>query len=282
MDAQRSAHPPVYPLRGSGSRRLGLCCAATLEHPAWKGSPLDADGFDILARSLTVTGSRRRALLLPLSGVFVSLLRGEAWQAAHAAKNCKKIKNKKKRKKCLAKAGMPNCDRKLCGDDGCGGSCGTCAGNEACQAGRCVCVANCSNRVCGSDGCTGSCGTGNCSVTGQSCTAAGRCVCPEDSPDICDGACRGPVTRPSKRATRSPATAARPAPNCVIPPQTPAARAFASIQHRLSPFARVWGRTRTATSMRSARVAGVPRFFARRPAATTWAAVSRVTATRPS
>jgi hypothetical protein len=33
---------------------------------------------------------------------------------------------------------VPNCDGLLCGGDGCGGSCGFCIGDEACQGGRCL------------------------------------------------------------------------------------------------------------------------------------------------
>ncbi len=45
-----------------------------------------------------------------------------------------------------------------CGDDGCGGSCGTCDPGYECQFWICVCVPDCSGKTCGSDGCQGSCG----------------------------------------------------------------------------------------------------------------------------
>ena len=32
----------------------------------------------------------------------------------------------------------PNCEGKVCGDDGCGGSCGTCSDNQMCKEGQCV------------------------------------------------------------------------------------------------------------------------------------------------
>ncbi len=32
----------------------------------------------------------------------------------------------------------PSCDGRSCGDDGCGGSCGQCAGGQSCSAGQCV------------------------------------------------------------------------------------------------------------------------------------------------
>lgn len=43
----------------------------------------------------------------------------------------------------------PNCESRECGDDGCGGSCGTCAAGEACEptAGRCIDTARCGDGV---------------------------------------------------------------------------------------------------------------------------------------
>ena len=54
----------------------------------------------------------------------------------------------------------PDCSAKECGDDGCGGDCGTCDANSVCTSeGVCECVPDCSNVTCGgSDGCTGTCG----------------------------------------------------------------------------------------------------------------------------
>jgi hypothetical protein len=63
----------------------------------------------------------------------------------------------------------------VCGDDGCGGSCGTCAANQTCTAGgtcQSTCTPSCSGRVCGDDGCGGSCGA--CGAN-QTCTASGTC-----------------------------------------------------------------------------------------------------------
>jgi hypothetical protein len=55
------------------------------------------------------------------------------------------------------------CLGRTCGDDGCGGSCGTCSGGSTCSAdGACVtaCVPSCAANTCGeSDGCGGSCST---------------------------------------------------------------------------------------------------------------------------
>jgi hypothetical protein len=53
----------------------------------------------------------------------------------------------------------PVCNGKQCGDDNCGGSCGTCAGGEACIEFICVsCSPNCAGKECGEDGCGGFCG----------------------------------------------------------------------------------------------------------------------------
>lgn len=64
--------------------------------------------------------------------------------------------------------GVPNgkppadlCSSRKCGDDGCGGSCGTCPSGLTCNNGTCgtACVPSCAGKTCGDDGCGGSCGT---------------------------------------------------------------------------------------------------------------------------
>ncbi len=67
------------------------------------------------------------------------------------------------------------CGQKVCGDDGCGGSCGSCASGKVCNSsGQCVesCAPACSGKDCGDDGCGGSCGS---CASGESCTAQGTC-----------------------------------------------------------------------------------------------------------
>lgn len=64
--------------------------------------------------------------------------------------------------------------------NGCGGqlNCGTCDSGEVCEAGQCVsdCVPNCANKNCGDDGCGGSCGT--CTEYPNSyCHDSGQCSC---------------------------------------------------------------------------------------------------------
>ena len=73
--------------------------------------------------------------------------------------------------------GECSCVGRVCGDDGCGGSCGECKTTEKCTPeGECVdedtCVPDCGDRECGSDGCDGSCG--DCDL-GETCDD-GDCV----------------------------------------------------------------------------------------------------------
>ena len=73
---------------------------------------------------------------------------------------------------------IPTCAGKLCGDDGCGGSCGGCVPGEVCSPlHQCQpCVPSCADAQCGDDGCGGACG--ECALP-TSCGAAG----------LCDGPC---------------------------------------------------------------------------------------------
>ncbi len=66
------------------------------------------------------------------------------------------------------------CLGRACGDDGFGGSCGSCVKGTRCSVdGQCVgCVAQCNGHVCGDDGCGGSCGA---CQSGTSCSL-GECI----------------------------------------------------------------------------------------------------------
>jgi len=104
---------------------------------------------------------------------------------------------------CLAR---PDCGARVCGDDGCGGLCGLCAGQTHCVDGGCV-PCTCDGLECGDDGCgtdCGSCDDGNACTT-DTCEA-GTCrhvdatsgtACDDGDPcssgDACDGAgaCKG-------------------------------------------------------------------------------------------
>lgn len=88
-----------------------------------------------------------------------------------------------------------DCKGKTCGDDGCGGSCGTCATGKVCEnaTGTCKCQPQCDGKSCGPDGCGGTCGvcpgnlacdlnTGKCPActkdcVGDKCTPVG-CISP--------------------------------------------------------------------------------------------------------
>ncbi len=114
---------------------------------------------------------------------------------------------------------IPSCSGRVCGDDGCGGSCGTCAEGESCDAsyGQCrasSCTPDCTGAVCGDDGCGESCGT--CSA-GQACTAERACVCQPSctnrdcGSDGCGGTCG---SCPSRLFCQSTVTGSTCTPTC--------------------------------------------------------------------
>jgi len=88
----------------------------------------------------------------------------------------------------------PACADKQCGDDGCGGSCGTCDDpvEKACDAGKCVdpCAPSpiaCKTAECGNDGCGGSCGE---CTNGSACdSGACKAVPLPEAPTSCVGHC---------------------------------------------------------------------------------------------
>jgi hypothetical protein len=97
---------------------------------------------------------------------------------------------------------VPSCDRRTCGPDGCGGSCGTCASGTCGSNGHCACTPKCSGRACGPDGCGGSCGT---CPAGSTCDGLGHCavqctpfcgtrVCGSDGCGGSCGSCTGGYT----------------------------------------------------------------------------------------
>lgn len=66
----------------------------------------------------------------------------------------------------------PACDGMECGDDGCGGICGSCD-YGTCQGGLCECTPNCGDKDCGSNGCGGTCGV---CPAGNVCSWVGECL----------------------------------------------------------------------------------------------------------
>jgi hypothetical protein len=86
---------------------------------------------------------------------------------------------------------VPQCGDRLCGDNGCGGTCGLCASGLECNAGQCRCPAG--KDLCGAD-CFNTqtslkhCGEcGNACATGQACES-GACKCPSGQA-LCNGQC---------------------------------------------------------------------------------------------
>lgn len=61
----------------------------------------------------------------------------------------------------------------------------SCRSTERCVGGFCVCAASCAGRECGDDSCGGSCGS---CPTGRVCDGSGQCVCPAGQTD-CGGRC---------------------------------------------------------------------------------------------
>jgi hypothetical protein len=173
---------------------------------------MDSNSFDTLARSFCSSASRRGVVSGSLAGLVALLL---PMQEAHAkrgnrhgkdhgsggaqdrardhslgAEKKRKHKRKKKPVPCA-----PNCTGKGCGPDGCGGTCGSCAGHQLCQNGQCVasCTRDCNGKTCGADGCGGTCGScggtqicqgGTCL---ESCTP--NCLGKTCDGDGCGGSC---------------------------------------------------------------------------------------------
>ena len=81
---------------------------------------------------------------------------------------------------------VPYCDNKVCGADGCDGSCGSCAGpQDKCVEGECICQPLCPENSCGEDGCGGNCG--DCPGTLE--CVANKCIgqCDDDNATAWDG-----------------------------------------------------------------------------------------------
>lgn len=92
---------------------------------------------------------------------------------------------------------QPNCASRVCGDDGCGGTCGTCPTGICDEtAGTCQCTPSCDQVSCGvSDGCGGVCGCSGADVcldpngTGGTCCTKSCTAGQECGDDGCGGTC---------------------------------------------------------------------------------------------
>jgi hypothetical protein len=146
------------------------------------------------AIQLLVTGTSRRRLLG--STVFTLLLASSlpASRKQVAARHRHRHKRHRRRDHAPQSSCAPNCTDRICGSDGCGGSCGACDGSQICQGGVC-CTAQPPAATC-----AGRCGTwlDNCGhpVTcatcpdGRVCLSNGTCaISCASSP--CPGACGG-------------------------------------------------------------------------------------------
>ena len=83
---------------------------------------------------------------------------------------------------CIDKVCIPDCKNKYCGDNGCGGSCGSCNNTQTCQNNTCidkVCIPDCKNKYCGDNGCGGSCGSCNNTQTCQNNTCIDKVCIPD-------------------------------------------------------------------------------------------------------
>ncbi len=87
----------------------------------------------------------------------------------------------------------PDCAGKQCGNDGCGGSCGECSWPKGCVDFLCVsCTPDCDGKQCGDDGCGGSCGTCGFNAAcknGQCVTCTPNCSGKECGDNGCGGMC---------------------------------------------------------------------------------------------
>jgi hypothetical protein len=129
---------------------------------------MDLERISPLRLSLESTPARRD-IMRALTGLGLGLAAGRLSDNAEAKNRGKKRKHKHHHSQSQPGHNSPpppptctpNCTGKVCGDDGCGGSCGTCPGaQDVCQNGQCICVPQCAPaNACGANGCNGSCGT---------------------------------------------------------------------------------------------------------------------------
>jgi hypothetical protein len=84
---------------------------------------------------------------------------------------------------------LPDCGKKECGADGCGGSCGECEEGFACDPnGKCLCQPDCEGKECGPNGCGAQCGV--CAGRKPICNEEQLCV-PEPPGPCGNGQCEG-------------------------------------------------------------------------------------------
>ena len=98
----------------------------------------------------------------------------------------------------------PSCNGKTCGDDGCGGSCGTCDTGETCSGGVCTGGGGgggdtCAHPVCSTgselDGSCDSCAGQICAQDDYCCNTAWDSICVNEVGSICGQSCGGGSSR---------------------------------------------------------------------------------------
>jgi hypothetical protein len=140
---------------------------------------MDRDGFDDLTRAI-IAGHPRRGLLAGLASGLLVLLPLAQTADVEAKKRRKKEKKKKSSSACT-----PKCAGKVCGNDGCGGTCGVpCTGGKVCQSGSCVCPGSqqdCQGTCIPADGCCPSCSPGEECFSGTCVNLQGTCASGADS-----------------------------------------------------------------------------------------------------
>jgi hypothetical protein len=199
---------------------------------------VDQSQFDTMTRTLTRVPSRRdvlRGIASAGCGLAALWLPGSTQaskkhKSADAKKKGKKRKQKRQNQTQEPPVAVdnpssqsptpppppgctPNCGDRACGGDGCGGSCGTCGGNQVCQGGTC-----CNPEPRGAT-CAGRCGTwtNNCGqpVTCATCPAGQQCIGNGSCAIVCaaSGDCPGGsgCSNPSVEGAR----------HCIAGPLTP-------------------------------------------------------------
>ncbi len=161
---------------------------------------MDQHQLTTLLRSLSHIAHRRDALLgLASIGWSLNPLRQPAPVAATRRRKRRKKKKKKNQQRqqppplpplsCVA-----NCSDRTCGNDGCGGSCGSCQDQQVCRGGTCctpepltfTCLGICGAAI---DNCGQSVSCPGC-LAGQTCLSNGRCTMNCQNSKPCEDGCK--------------------------------------------------------------------------------------------
>jgi hypothetical protein len=139
--------------------------------------------FDRLVTALGEATPRRHVIPL-VTGAVTGLVGMSLVNTADAKKRRKKKKKKPQQQSpppppAPSVGCIPNCTDRECGNDGCGGSCGTCSGEQTCHGGRC-----CRPESRGAT-CAGRCGTWT-NTCGQAVVCA---TCPAGQQCLSNGSC---------------------------------------------------------------------------------------------